>query len=268
MKIINKTLAVLIAVVIMLGTAPIIMPPATAVQTFGDIGGHWAQADIRRLNELGSLEDFSSGNFRPNDPITRAEFFSLVVRTLGATVRGDISRFTDMNQDDWYYDTVAIAVNMGIANGYDDNTMRPNNSLTRQDAATIAARALGMSSKNELIISRFTDNSTVSSYARTYVAAFAEKGLITGYPDGTLCPLKSITRAEAVKIISNIFPNIHMPESTLHNVSLRGGVLVTSPFAELRDVVLYGDVIVGDGVGSGSVLLSNCTIYGCLIVRG
>ena len=271
MKTICKTLAILLAAAIMLGVAPfapMIAPPAAAVVAFTDIGGHWAQADIRRLNELGALEDFAPGKFRPNDPITRAEFFSLVVRTLKATVRGDISRFTDVSKDDWFYNNVAIAVNMGIANGYDDNTMRPNNSLIRQDAATLVARALGMSSKNELVISRFSDYSAVSQYAKTFVSAFVEKSLLSGYPNGTLQPLKTITRAEAVKLISNIFPNVHMPESTLVNVSLRGGLLVTTPFAELRDVVLNGDVVVGDGVGSGSVLLSNCTIFGSLIVRG
>ena len=268
MKTIKKLLAAILAIIIITtGVAPLI-PPAAAVQSYWDISGHWAREDILRINELGALADFDTGDFRPDAPITRAEFFSLVVRVLGATVRGDISRFTDVTRGDWYYDIVAIAVNMGIANGYEDNTMRPNNNLTRQDAATLAARALGMSSRNEDVVTHFSDFLSISYYAKTYIASFAERGLMNGYPDGTLRPQKAITRAEAVRLISNLFPNIHLPEPTYHNVSLRGGLLVNTPGSELRDVVLYGDVIVGDGVGSGSVLISNCTIFGNVVVRG
>ncbi|MCL1974803.1 MAG: S-layer homology domain-containing protein, partial [Firmicutes bacterium] len=241
---------------------------ARAASSFTDINHHWAYDTILRWENLGVLQDFAIGRFTPDAPITRAEFFALLVRTLGATEQADISQFSDVWQESWYYHIVAIAFNMGIAIGYDDGLMRPDDNLLRQDAITLMARALGMSSANTWILSSYSDYYSISPYASTYLAWFIEKDLLNGYPDGTLRPRNNITRAEAIKLIDNIFPHIHQLESTFYNVYLQGDLLVPKGDAELRDLVLYGDVIIGDGVGQGNVLISNCNINGRLVIRG
>ncbi|MCL1816877.1 MAG: S-layer homology domain-containing protein [Clostridiales bacterium] len=241
---------------------------AQASTSFIDINNHWAQSAIIRWEAAGVLQDFTGERFRPDSLITRAEFFAILVRALGATQMSDISRFSDVTSDSWYYNTVALACKMGIANGFTDGLMHPNDNLLRQDAATLVARALGMSSDSDWSLASFIDFGSVSPYAATYIAAFVEEGHMSGYPDGTLRPRANLSRAEAVKILDNLFPNIHQPEPTFHNVFLQGGLLVPKADAELSDMVLHGDVVIGDGVGYGNVLLSNCVIEGRLIVRG
>ncbi|MCL2046761.1 MAG: Ig-like domain-containing protein [Oscillospiraceae bacterium] len=271
MKRLRKTLSTILVFVILLGVLPLGQQSAMgATVRYTDIGGHWAAAVINRWYNLGFIdpEIFPSNQFRPDRYITRGEFFSLIISSLGATAKADISAFTDLIPNTWQYDVAAIANQMGIANGYPDNTMRPDNTLLRQDAATLAARALGMSSVSEWSLERFSDSVFIAPYAITYVSAFVDKGIMGGYPDGSFRPRAFLTRAEAIKILDNLFINVYMPETGLRNVYLQGGLLIQSPGAELRDVIIDGDIIIGDGVGDGNVVISNSTINGSLVVRG
>ena len=271
MKVLKKTLAALLVLVFLLGVFPSeLIPKAGAVNSYYDVNGHWAAGVINRWNNLGFIDPivFEGTNFWPDQHISRAEFFSLIVNSLGATAKADISNFSDVYADTWEYDIVAIASQMGIANGYPDNTMRPDDTLLRQDAATLTARAMGMNSVSDWNLSRFYDGSFISPYARTYVSALVEQSIMEGYPDSTFRPRAFLTRAEAVKLLDNLFTHIYMPETGLRNVYLQGGVLIQSPGAELRDVIIDGDVIIGDGVGAGNVVIANSEINGRLIVRG
>ena len=271
MKAIKKTISALLVLIILSGLMPLGANPAKgAMVRYTDIGGHWAAAVINRWNTLGFIdpEIFTGMEFYPDKHITRGEFFALIISSLGATAKADISDFTDVMPNTWQYDIVAIANQMGIANGYPDNTMRPDNTLLRQDAATLAARALGMSSVSDWSLSRFHDAAFIAPYSITYVSAFVSQEIMGGYPDGSFRPRAYLTRAEAIKILDNLFVNVYMPENGLRSVYLQGGLLVASAGAELRDVIIDGDVIIGDGVGNGNVVISNSTINGRLIVRG
>ena len=272
MKRFGKVLSALLVLIFLLGLFPPgALQTASAFNPYTDVNGHWAAGSINRWNSLGYLdpEFFAGTRFYPDRFITRAEFFSLLVNSLGATARADISEFSDVTGlPAASYDVVSVAKQMGIANGYTDGTMRPNSNILRQEAATLVARAMGMSSVADWTLSRFHDSAFVSAYAVTYMAALVDKGIMSGYPDGSIRPSAFITRAEAVRILDNLFNNVYMPESGLRNVYLRGGLLVNTPGAELRDAVIDGDVIIGDGVGSGNVVFSDCTINGRVIVRG
>ena len=283
MKKLKKVFSALLAFVILSGMVPPeIMPQVLRVTPsaeayYYDVDGHWAAGVINRWDNFGFIdkEVFPEPDFDPDVFITRGEFFSLLVRSLGANIASTdfIDPYSAPFNDLWelpdnLYDVVAVAYQMGIANGYPDGTMRPYGNLLRQDAATLTARALGMSTMADWELSRFTDSFIIASYARTYVAAFVAKGLLNGYGDGTLRPENYLTRAEAVKMLDNIFTNVYLPEAGYRNIYLQGDLLIQTPGAELRDVVINGDVIVGDGVGFGNVVFANCDINGRLIIRG
>ena len=271
MKLLKKTLAALLVLIMMLGFVPAdVMAASSAYTAYTDVNGHWAAGAINRVNSMGFIdpEVFPGNRFYPGWYITRAEFFSLVVNALGATATANVSGYMDLDPNTWQLEVVSIANRVGLANGYPDGTMRPNDNILRQEAATLVAKTLGMTSEAEWNLSRFFDSAFISEYARTYVAAFVEKGLLTGYPDGNFRPSAFITRAEAVVIIDRVFNHVYMPETGFRNVYLQGGLLIQTPGAELRDAVIDGDVTIGDGVGSGSVYITNTTINGKLIVRG
>jgi len=272
MRSIKKILSALLVLIFLFGAFPFGMAPvAGASNSYSDVSGHWAAGSINRLNSLGFLDPdiFPGPNFSPNKYITRVEFFSLLTKAMGAAAKSDLAGFSDVGDLPSYErDVVALANQMGIAFGNTDGTMRPHSNLLRQDAATLAARSLGMSSVADWTLSHFNDGTFISSYARTYVASFIEKGLMVGYPGGDFRPSANITRAESARIIDNLFTHIYQPETGFLNVYLQGNLLIQAHGAELRDCVIDGDVIVGDGVGDGNVAVSNCTINGRLIVRG
>ena len=277
MKKFKKALAALLAVIMVASLFPVTTPQSAASNVYRDVDGHWAAGVINRWNTLGFIDPdvFSGSGFSPDKHITRVEFFSLISRSLGATKLGAAfssrgsTPFSDVEDlPDHLYNIVGAAHQMGIALGGADGMMRPHDRLLRQDAATLAARALGMESVADWNLSRFSDANYIETYARPHVASFVEKDIISGYPDGSFRPAAFITRAEAVMILNRLFTNVYMPESGLSDIYMQGSLLISRSGAELRDSVIDGDVVIGDGVGDGNVVIADSTINGRLIVRG
>ncbi|MCE3203654.1 S-layer homology domain-containing protein [Paenibacillus sonchi] len=165
-----------------------------------DIQGHWAQKQLQAWLDKGYLGGYQDGTVKPNKAITRAEYVALVNRLFGYTDTATIS-FKDLKKSNWYYSEVAKAVKAGYIGGYENNTFRPNASLTRQEAAVIAAKILKLNTKAST--AKFKDSSKFAAWSRGAIAAAADKKVIKGYPDGTFGPKRALTRAEAVGIISN-----------------------------------------------------------------
>ncbi|MDR1217591.1 MAG: S-layer homology domain-containing protein, partial [Oscillospiraceae bacterium] len=241
------------------------IPPAGAA--YSDTGRHWASAEISRWEALGVLSDFGSGAFRPDAPITRAEFFSIIVRALGAEEEADISRFTDVPADAWYYGIVARANKMRIAEGTSETTMRPESNIIRQDAATLVARAIGLTGGDSNYLGRYADRGEISLYAQNYVSAMTQYGYMVG-SGSRFNPRANLSRAEAVKIIDNLFRHYYGSESGFDNLTLDGNVVSVRPDSVFNGLTLNGDLILGDGVGTGSAALNDCVINGRLLIRG
>ncbi|NUU60948.1 S-layer homology domain-containing protein [Paenibacillus agri] len=165
-----------------------------------DIQGHWAQAQLQQWLDKGYLGGYPDGTVKPNNAITRAEYVAFVNRLFGFTETGTVN-FTDLKASNWSYLEVAKAVRAGYIGGYENNTFRPNNPLTRQEAAVITAKLLKLNTNAST--TKFKDNSQFAAWSRGAIAAAADKKIINGYPDGTFGPKKALTRAEAVGIISN-----------------------------------------------------------------
>ncbi|WP_339220714.1 S-layer homology domain-containing protein [Paenibacillus sp. FSL H8-0332] len=185
---------------------------AYAAKTPKDIQGHWAQKQLQSWLDKGYLGGYPDGTVKPNKAITRGEYVALINRLFGFTDTASIS-FTDVKKSNWVYSEVSKAVKAGYIGGYENNTFRANNPLTRQEAAVIAAKLLKLSTSSTPL--KFKDNAQIAAWAKGAVASAAEKKIINGYPDGTFGPKKSLTRAEAVGIISN---------SVVHKPNTGGGV--------------------------------------------
>jgi N-acetylmuramoyl-L-alanine amidase len=97
----------------------------------------------------------------------------------------------------WFGSSVQAAVYSGLVSGYPDHTFRPQQAVTRQEAACLLAPLLKLQDG----ALRFTDIRQIAAWAKSSVSQLAVGGIITGYPDGTFRPAKTINRAEAVAII-------------------------------------------------------------------
>jgi N-acetylmuramoyl-L-alanine amidase len=166
-----------------------------------DITGHWAETTIRNFITKGYVSGYSDGTFKPDNSITRAEFITIINKIFSYTQEADIS-FTDVKSSDWYYKEVRKAVSKGYVTGYSDNTFKPTNPVTREEAAVIVSRVKGLKANSTSNLSKFKDAQDISSWAKEYVDAVVAAGYITGYEDSTFKPKNNVTRAEAVVILS------------------------------------------------------------------
>lgn len=96
------------------------------------------------LKAFGILTGDDSGDLKLDDFVTRAEFAKMTVEALDASeVSGLECNFTDVDSGAWYYNAVALLSSMGLINGYDDGTFRPNENVSLEEAIKITVCALG-----------------------------------------------------------------------------------------------------------------------------
>lgn len=168
-------------------------------QTLTDIAGHWAGNNIKELFVLGAISGYPDGTFRPDKEITRAEFATILVKALkleqqSGKVFGDTAGH-------WAKDAIATVAHYGIVRGYDANTFRPDDFITREQMAAIIVRAIKLTPATEEL--SFTDSGRMSGWAKEAVATAVKNGIMKGYPDNTIRPQAKTTRAEAVTVIVN-----------------------------------------------------------------
>lgn len=115
----------------------------TTENDFNDVAeGQWFNLAVSTLNAAGVIVDAEHGNFRPNDPITRAEL--AVMAAQFCTVEGKLPKisFTDVSKDHWAIDEIKLIEYAGWIEGYPDGTFRPDATITRAEAITIINRML------------------------------------------------------------------------------------------------------------------------------
>ncbi len=106
---------------------------------------------VSALNQLGIINGYGDGTFKPDNDVTRAEFTAMLMRTLGAGSVGSTSAaelpFTDLDDNNtdvsWAYPNINTAYKNGIINGYEDNTFRPNDNVLYEEAVKMIVCGLG-----------------------------------------------------------------------------------------------------------------------------
>ncbi len=126
----------------------------------------YAQA-VSSLSQLGVINGYEDGTFKPDNDVTRAEFTAMLMRAMGAGSLGSTSAadlpFTDISDTDtsisWAIPNINIAYSRGIINGYpEDNTFKPNNNILYEEAVKMVVCALGYgSSVNTAMEPWYTD---------------------------------------------------------------------------------------------------------------
>ena len=117
----------------------------TTVNDFSDVSADsWYNQTVSTLASMGIVKGYEDGTFRPNAPITRAEFGAIATRFFAETgATYEPGTFSDVTGDEWYANAIQDAVNLGLIGGYEDGTVRPNNNITRAEACAIVNRTLG-----------------------------------------------------------------------------------------------------------------------------
>jgi len=205
------------AIAFLLSTAMTIGSISPVWGASSDVLGHWAEATITKWQNEGRVGGYEDGTFRPDRTITRAEFVRLLNSAAPTAFTSTVLiQFNDVKESDWYYADVVKAVRGNVASGFEDGTFRPNETITRMQAAVFICNAKGLT-PNEAGADVFTDATSMPSWAKGAVGAAVSAGYMSGYTDGSFGGNKGMTRAEAVstldRVLGNRGTNIPQPAS-------------------------------------------------------
>lgn len=181
------------------------------ISSFWDVpSSHWAYNNINNLVRLGYMTGYPDSSFHPGYGMSRAEVASVMAQILNiGSYDTSIRHFYDVAPGDWYYAPVEKAYQKGIISGQ-GGYFSPNRATTREELAQVLVKALGKQSEAQASMNErtgFSDDSSISSSARGYVAVAVRYGLITGY-NNRFNPKNSVTRAEVSSMLTS-FLNKH-----------------------------------------------------------
>ncbi|MDX2099297.1 MAG: S-layer homology domain-containing protein [Leptolyngbyaceae cyanobacterium bins.59] len=219
--------------------APIVQPaPASAQTTFYDVpSNYWAQGFIQELASRDVIKGFPDGSFRPNEPVTRAQFASMVRNAFNrAQIRGNVS-FVDVPSNYWAASAIQSAYTTGFMAGYPGNVFNPSQNIPRVQVLVSLANGLSYSnsaSAETVLQQYYSDAGQVPGYAVPSVAAATQNQVVVNYPDVRfLNPNQTATRADVAAFIYQAL-NRAGQVGTINSPYIVGQTAPTQPTAQLR----------------------------------
>ncbi|MBA2940203.1 bacterial Ig-like domain-containing protein [Paenibacillus sp. CGMCC 1.16610] len=181
-------------------------------QTFGDLIGHWAQADVELLASKLAVKGVAAGTFAPNASITRAEFAALLVRALGLNEAG-ASAFSDVPANSWFAGAVGASAKAGLIEGFEDGSFGPGEQITREQMAVMITRAMKFAGQQPVVmdlaqLAQFGDSPAIHEWAKAAVAEAVRVGIVNGVTDTTFAPGASATRGEAAVMLKRLLQKL------------------------------------------------------------
>lgn len=181
--------------------------PAFAEAKFQDVKNHWAQACIEELAEKKIISGYyEDGTFRPNRPVSRAEFAAMLRRAFpdSKIVRNPIT-FADIPTNYWGFKAIRETYQTGFLSGYSGSIFNPTLNIPRWQvlvALSSGLRYTPVGSAPEILEATFEDARDIPELARSAIAAAAEKQLVVNYPAvKQLEPTRNATRAEVATFV-------------------------------------------------------------------
>ena len=166
---------------------------------FTDVNeGDWFYDVVLYAYDNGLMTGVSATEFAPNQTTTRGMIVSMLARLEGVTSAEDAG-FADVADNDWYATAVNWAASVGVVNGYEDDTFRPNAPITREQMAAILynyADYKGYDVSARADLSDYADAANISSWAEDVLAWANAEGLINGMTATTIDPQGATTRAQ------------------------------------------------------------------------
>lgn len=163
-----------------------------------DIDGHWAKSNIEYVYDHSLMNGYPEGIFAPENSITRAEFATVMSKFMEL---GEDSAAADKFSDvdgHWAKGYIGALYSREIVNGVSDIEFAPDANITRQEIATILARAFKLTEKSADV---FADNDSIAEWASDFVYITKAAGYMQGDENNNFNPIANATRAEVATII-------------------------------------------------------------------
>lgn len=173
---------------------------ATAATTYTD---YEVEDNAYFADSFGLMSGYEDGTFRPNNPITRAEFTKSLMKAAEIAypnAQAASTNFSDVDKSHWAYDDIARAISIGFISGYDDGTFRPNDNITYEQAVTMIFSVLGYSPVAELYGGYPNAYISLAYYNRFFKTSVEERGYVLEMSENK--QKTSITRRDALCLLS------------------------------------------------------------------
>jgi 2',3'-cyclic-nucleotide 2'-phosphodiesterase (5'-nucleotidase family) len=268
----KRVITLLVVAAMLISFLSFVAPVAKAEDPILVSSTNYGNVYLDTLAKHGVLQQrYPGGEFRPDMIVTRAQFVTLVVRSLSYDLNEwfnlKMNTFKDVPTSYWASPYIDILASRGFIKGYGDGTFRPDATISEEEAVVVLSRALGVKDFEGVsyVLGKFTDASLVSSWARDYLNFMVGKGILNGYSDNTLRPKASMTLAELAPIIVTArFPTVTILHTNDFHMYLLGSTDATTKkpiggSARIATVVenerAYNPKIIlvdaGDAIGGG-----------------
>lgn len=171
--------------------APLVAPAPSFAQstTFSDVSSsYWARDFISELSRRDVIAGFPDGTFKPDAPVTRAQFAAMLNKANQyfnkSTIRGG-TNFVDVSSRYWANSAIQTAYTTGFMAGYPGNIFRPEQNIPREQVLVSLANGLNYSTTTptSTLLNYYNDASDISGYARDPIAAATDNRLVVNYPN-------------------------------------------------------------------------------------
>ncbi|WP_068785002.1 S-layer homology domain-containing protein [Paenibacillus phocaensis] len=183
------------------------LDPAVADKLpYSDISASYAKDSILRLHADHVMKGTSETLFSPARSITRAEFLTTLTRIFRVEPAASaIPAYRDVPKSAWYYGTIQAATELGLTEGLGDGIFKPNQPLTRQEAAAWIIRALKQTTASASTGAQtgYKDEAATAVWAKPYIGSITQLGLMQGN-GGMFYPTQPITRQETAVILDRL----------------------------------------------------------------
>lgn len=236
---------------------------------FEDVGeNHWAFPSIKRWKTEGIINGYENNKYEPSNNVTRAEFMAMIDRIFIPVLTRDLSQYTDVREDAWYYDTLEKVLSLDIIQGRSKTELAPDEPITRQEAMTIIYRLLKVAYGRTIDLNAYSDGSLVADWAKEPVAYMVKMGFVNGYEDGTLNPEGYITRAEIAKVLDKVIAKIISEEGTYDLSNVEGNVVIVSENVKLIGGKTNATIYVSPSVNASTISTKNVQLSKELVLLG
>ncbi|MBK1988840.1 family 10 glycosylhydrolase [Sphaerospermopsis aphanizomenoides BCCUSP55] len=174
---------------------------------FPDIQNHWARLFIQALVQRRIVNGYRDGTFRPDYPVTRAEFAAIIASIFTPPKQREYVSFKDVPETYWAKSAIQKVYETGFLVGYPDQTFRPNDSISRGDILVSMVNGLNIASQVAPdLVSKlpqiYQDSTAIPNYAINQIAIATRVGWVANYPNIKLLnPRMSATRADVAVMV-------------------------------------------------------------------
>lgn len=204
-----------------------------------DIEYCWAEEAITTLVDEGIIGGYPDGTFKPENPVTRAEFAKMVARAFAIRPTGE-PRFGDI-RNDWAKGYITALAESGIASGYPDGTFKPERHITRAEMATMLVRVVKLGDKVDSLEQPEPSFSDVGPehWAFRSIETANTLGILPVHFGVVFEPNAATTRAETAWMVESLI-DLKVTEGKLAKVDSREGALTITTPGNTEQTVFVG----------------------------